>query len=168
MSLCALCLAQGSAIISTTTYSTTVKHCLKEVSSAPLNHKQLDPLLDMRGIEVYRIKDVLSEVKPWKSTPKHRETISVKMVLHIYEKYKNKHRDILDSVLCYWSVLGIFYYFRLSKRAQNVSDEMQPLTSVDSLSFAFVFPSLAFLGAERITMPNSWSAYLCITGIEFV
>ena len=97
---CALQLAHGSTILSTTIKSTTTKHYLKVALSSPLNHKQLDPLLDARSLEVQCIKDVLSEVKRWESMPNRREPVTVKMVLRMHEKCKNKNPDSLDSVIC--------------------------------------------------------------------
>ena len=51
MSFCTLHLAKGSTILSATINSDTIKQYLKAVSSASLNHKQLGPLLDERGLE---------------------------------------------------------------------------------------------------------------------
>ena len=53
LSLCALCLAQGSTILSTATKSFMMKHCLKEESSVPLNYKQLDHLSHERDLEAH-------------------------------------------------------------------------------------------------------------------
>ena len=155
-------------MLSTTTKSTTTKRYLKAASSVPLNHKQLDPLLDTRGLEFQYIKDILPEVKQWESMLNRREPVNVKMVLHMHDKYKNKHRDSLDFVSLNWNVLGILYSFRLSEWAQNISDKIQPLASSESLPLSFVLPDLTFLDADRTTIPQSWSAQLHNTGIEFV
>ena len=44
-----------------------------------------------------------------------REPVTVKMVLHMHEKCKNKNIEILNSFLCDWNMLGIFYAFSLSE-----------------------------------------------------
>ena len=45
--------------------------------------------------------------------PNHREPVTVKIVLNMHEKSKKKKSDSLDSVLCDWDVLNIFYNFRI-------------------------------------------------------
>ena len=47
--------------------------------------------------------------------PNCRESITVKMVMHMHETRKNNHLDIIDSVLHEWIVLGIFYGFCFSE-----------------------------------------------------
>ena len=79
----------------------------------PLNDKQLDPLLDDRGLEAHCIKNLLSEIKRWESMPNRRETITIKMMFHMFKKYKGNHVCNLDLVTCDWNVLGIFHGFRL-------------------------------------------------------
>ena len=93
-------LAQGSTISSTITNSATAKCYIRAASSVPLNHKELDPLLVTRVLEFQCIKDVLSEFKRWESMPNCREPFTVKMVLSMHKKHKNKHPEILDSVSC--------------------------------------------------------------------
>ena len=63
MALYALCLAQVRTKLNTTIKFTPTKLYLREASTVPLNHKQLDPLLGTRGLEAQCIKDVLSEVR---------------------------------------------------------------------------------------------------------
>ena len=115
MALCALHLAQGSTILSSIIKSTTIKYHLKSVSSIPLKFKQIDPLLEKRGLEAQCIKEVLSEVKQWESMPNRKEPVAVKMVLCMYKKCKNKHPYSLDFFLYDWIFLGIFFVFRLYK-----------------------------------------------------
>ena len=79
-----------------------------------LKFKQLDSLLDTRGLETQFIKEILFEVKRWESMPNCREPITMKMVLCMRKKYKNKHRDSLEYIMCNWIILGIFYGFGLS------------------------------------------------------
>ena len=134
----------------------------------PLNHKNLDPLLDQRGLEAQCIKDFLSGVKRWESMTNLIEPGTMKMVLHMHEKCNTNHPDSLHSVLHDWNVLSIFYGFRLSKWEQKSSDKMQPLSEACSLLLAFDFSHLIFLGECRSTVPRLWSEQLHDTGIEFV
>ena len=90
MALYALNLAPVSTTLSTNIKSTTIKRYIRAASSATLNHEQLDPWLDTIGLEEQCIKDVLSEVKLWESSPNLREPVIVKIVLHMHKKCKNK------------------------------------------------------------------------------
>ena len=63
MALNILCLAQGSTILSITTNFFTAKRFLGVDSSIPLQYRQLDPLLDTRGLESQYIKGFFLEVK---------------------------------------------------------------------------------------------------------
>ena len=117
MELCILHLAQGRTIFGTTTKSTTMKRYLKVAFSVSLHHKKLDPMLDTCGLEAQCIKEVLLEVTLWESRPNRREPVTVKMVLHMHKKCARKQSDIIESVLCDWIVLGIFYGFYLSELA---------------------------------------------------
>ena len=101
-----------------------MKRYLKAASSVTLNYKQLDLFLETRGLEAQCIKYFLSESKIWESMTDHREPATVKMVLCMHEKCKNKHPCRLESVLCDWDVLGIFYVFVLSELTQNFSNKM--------------------------------------------
>ena len=115
MTLYSLQLAQGRTILSTTIKSTTVKRYLRAASFIPLNHEQMCLLLDTRGPEAQCIKDFLSEFKRWESMPNRRESITMKMLLHMHKKCKNKHSERPDPVPCDYVVLRIFYGFRLSE-----------------------------------------------------
>ena len=77
---------------------TTMKFYLRVDSSAPLHHKQLDPILDTHSLEAQCIKDFFSEVKRWESMQIRREPVTVKMALHMHKNYTNKHPDRLESV----------------------------------------------------------------------
>ena len=94
-----LCLAQGITILRTKINSITINRHLNAASSIPLHRKQLEPLLDTCGLKAQCIKDVLSDVKRWKYMTTCRCAITVKMMLCIREKCKNKYPDILESVL---------------------------------------------------------------------
>ena len=89
------------------------------------------------------------------------------MVLHMFEKCKNKHLEYLDLVSCDCCLLGIFYGFRLSKWVQSVSEKKQHLAIVENLPLALIFPDLTFLGDDIITNPQSCSAELHGAGIKF-
>ena len=86
MDLHALYLVQVSTMLSSTMKSTAIKYYLNAASSISLESKQLDLLLDMRGLEAQCIKDVLSEVKLWESIPNHREPVTMKIVLNMHNK----------------------------------------------------------------------------------
>ena len=51
--------------------------------------------------------------------PNCRETITVKMALHMLKQCEDKHLDSLDSVLCDWSILDIFCGFGLYEWVQK-------------------------------------------------
>ena len=55
--------------------------------------------------------------------PNLRELVTVKMVLNVNDKCKNKHPDTLESVLVEWNVLDIFFRFLISEWAQNTPDK---------------------------------------------
>ena len=109
-------------------------------------------MLDMRALEAQYIRCFLLEVKLWESMPNHREPFTAKMVPHIRNKCKNKHIDSLDSVLCDWIALVIFYGFQLSEWAQKSSDKTQPRSDSDSLSLAFI-PQSSLPGNGQIHYP---------------
>ena len=98
MALCALYLAQFSAMLSTTMKSTAMKRHLRVASSVPLSYTNPDHLLDTHGLEAQCIKDVLSEVKRWDYMLNRREPVIVKMVLYVHKKCTNKHADSLELV----------------------------------------------------------------------
>ena len=89
MEFCTLHLAHGSTILSTSIKSDTITHYLKVISSAPLNHKQPDPLLDERGLEAQHIKNFLSEIKRWESMKNCREPVTVKMALYMLKSVRS-------------------------------------------------------------------------------
>ena len=99
MELYELHLAQSSTMTRITVKSTTIKNYLETVSSVSLRHKLLESLLKNCVLKAHCIKEVLSEVKRWKSMPNSREAVIVKMVLHMREKFKNKYHGIIESIL---------------------------------------------------------------------
>ena len=101
-------------MVSTTIKSGTIKCYLRASSSILLNHKQIDPLLDTRGVKAHCIKDVFSEVKRCESMSNVREDVTFKMAFYMHEKCKSKYPGSLYSVLFDWDVLGIFCWFHLS------------------------------------------------------
>ena len=149
MVIFALHLAHGSTMLSSTIKYTTIKRHLKASSSIPFTFKQLGLLLDTRGLDEQCIKEVLSEVNRWKFMSNRREPVTVKIVLHMQKRCKNKHLDSLDPALCDWIVLCMFYGFRLYEWSQNKLNKTRPLAGPEGLSLAFFFPDLTFLGAYR-------------------
>ena len=141
-------------MLSTTINHTTMKRYFRVDSSITLNDKQPDPLLDTRILESQCIKDILSEIKRWDSTPNHREPFTMKMVLNMCKKFKNKYPESLDSVLCDWIVLDIFYCFLLAESTQNAWEKMQILACADGVPLSFIYPDLTFLGADRSTISS--------------
>ena len=139
MALHALYLAQDSTILSSTAKSITIKCCIKVNLSVSLKFKQLDPLLDTCGLDSKCIKEVLSEVKRWEHVPNHREPVTVKMVLHVHKKCKNKHPDSLESIPYDLIVLGILHGFRLSEWAQTPRIRPSPLQA----RTAYLLPSVS-------------------------
>ena len=80
--------------------------------------------------------------------PNHIEPVTIKIVLHMHKKSDGKDPDSLDSVLCKWSVLGIFFSCLLSESAQNASNKKKSLMGIKILRLAFILPDLAFLGVD--------------------
>ena len=76
------------------------------------------------------------------------------MVLHVHEKSANLHPDILDSALCDWNVLGLFYGFCLSEWSQNCDDKKMLLGNVDGLPTAFNFEDMIFHVAQNTLCIN--------------
>ena len=91
MALYALHLVTGTTMPSTTIKSITIKLYLRVASSISLNYEQMYPLLDTRGLKAQCIEDVLCEVQRWESMTNCREPVTVKMVLLVHKKCKNKH-----------------------------------------------------------------------------
>ena len=79
-------LSQGRTTLSNTIKSNTIKHCLKAESYAPLNNKQLGPLLDDINLETNCIKNVLSKGERWELILNRREPVTIKMKLHLLKK----------------------------------------------------------------------------------
>ena len=66
------------------------------------------------------------------------------------KKRDRQYPDSLDSVLCDWNMICIFFSFCLCDWEQNTSDKKQALTSADGLPLALIFPDLVFLGGRPV------------------
>ena len=78
--------------------------------------------------------------------PNCREPVTVAMVQRMCALYADQYEDSLESSLCEWNVLGIYYSFCLSEWAQNCSDRAMLLTSADGSPVAFTFNDIKFKG----------------------
>ena len=112
------------------------------------------------------MKNVLSKVKRWESMPERRESVTVKIVSRVLNKCDGKCPDILDLVLCDWSMLGIFCSVCLCKWTQSASSKKQPLTSMGSLLLVLIFLDLIFLCADRYAISQSYPSELHDTVVE--
>ena len=114
IALCALHLAKGQTIQCQSIKSTTVARFLQAVADIAIRKKLLDPQINQRRQKSRWITKVLTEVKWWESMPNQSEPVTISMVLHMHAKCEKLHPDSLDSALCDWNVIGLFYGFRLS------------------------------------------------------
>ena len=133
-------------MLSTTIKSTTTTCYLKAAYSISLCNKLLDPLSYTGSLDAHCIKEVLSEVKRWECMPNRRKSVTIKIVLHMHKKCKNKHSDRPDSVLCDWIVLVMG-----TKCLRQDTAPHRPRR----LTTGFNFPDLIFLGVDRTTIPSN-------------
>ena len=156
MALYALHLAQGTAILGATivNHHEILPQCGIIRSPQPQTDKPTVRYVRLRRPmhqwSPLRGQKILIYAKPQRSF--HRENGAVH-ALEVQEQVPRKPRISSARVEHAMHIVWLF----LSKWTQNASEKMQPLSSVDGISLAFIFPYLSFLGVDRTTAPiHGW------------